>query len=169
MEFEPERRCDLIGFRDPRTEEGELLFPERFPAEVVTRDKRAMGELGTAGQFQQRPTPRGGGMFPTDGSCLALPPEPGTVADSIRYWDKAGTKDAGAFTAGVLMHKVKDGRSASHLQARPVARLDREREIKETAQLDGRRIRVAVEQEPGSEAGERRDDDPQPRGLARHR
>jgi hypothetical protein len=23
-----------------------------------------MGELGTAGQFQQRPTPRGGGMFP---------------------------------------------------------------------------------------------------------
>ena len=54
--------------RLPRSahEDGELLFPARFPAEVVARDKRAMGELGTAGQFQQRPTPRGGGMFPTD-------------------------------------------------------------------------------------------------------
>jgi phage terminase large subunit-like protein len=28
--------------------------------------------------------------------------------------------------------------------------LDREREIKEIAKLDGRRIRIAVEQEPGS-------------------
>ena len=78
MEFEPERRCmTSIGFRDPRNEEGELLFPERFPADVVTRDKRAMGELGTAGQFQQRPTPRGGGMFPTDRFVLVdHPPEP---------------------------------------------------------------------------------------------
>ena len=67
MEFEADRRCvTSIGFRDPREEDGELLFPARFPAEVVARDKRAMGELGTAGQFQQRPTPRGGGMFPTD-------------------------------------------------------------------------------------------------------
>jgi hypothetical protein len=32
MEFEPERRCTTsLGFTDPRTEEGELLFPERFP------------------------------------------------------------------------------------------------------------------------------------------
>ena len=43
MEFEPERRCvTSIGFRDPRTEDGELLFPERFPAEVV--DARQAGD-----------------------------------------------------------------------------------------------------------------------------
>ncbi|MDE1995168.1 MAG: terminase, partial [Rhizobiaceae bacterium] len=38
MEFEPERRCRTsIGFEDPRMEEGELLFPERFPRAVVER------------------------------------------------------------------------------------------------------------------------------------
>jgi len=64
MEFEPQRRCvTSIGFVDPRTTEGELLFPERFPREVVERDKRTMGPYAVAGQFQQRPEPRGGGIF----------------------------------------------------------------------------------------------------------
>lgn len=64
MEFEPDRRCvTSIGWQDPRTEAGELLFPDRFPRGVVDRDKRAMGEFATAGQFQQRPSPRGGGIF----------------------------------------------------------------------------------------------------------
>lgn len=44
MEFDPARKCvTSIGFEDPRTEDGELLFPERFPREVVERDKRVMG------------------------------------------------------------------------------------------------------------------------------
>jgi predicted phage terminase large subunit-like protein len=52
-----------IGFVDPREEEGELLFPERFPEEVVARDERVMGIYATAGQFQQEPAPRGGGVI----------------------------------------------------------------------------------------------------------
>ena len=64
MEFEADRRCETsIGFEDPREEEGELLFPERFPREVVERDKKVMGPYATAGQFQQRPSPRGGGII----------------------------------------------------------------------------------------------------------
>lgn len=64
MEFEPERRCCTpIGFIDPRTEPEELLFPARFSRIVVDRDKKVLGSNGTAGQFQQRPAPRGGGMF----------------------------------------------------------------------------------------------------------
>ena len=53
----------LLGYVDPRTEEGELLFPERFPEEVVKRDERAMGQYAVAGQFQQEPAPRGGGVI----------------------------------------------------------------------------------------------------------
>ncbi len=50
MEFEPERACRTsIGFVDPRQEEGELLFPERFPREVVDRDKVPMGSYAVAG------------------------------------------------------------------------------------------------------------------------
>jgi len=67
MEFESDRKCyTSIGFEDPRTEEGELLFPERFPQEVVERDKRVMGSYAAAGQFQQRPAPRGGGIIKRD-------------------------------------------------------------------------------------------------------
>ena len=35
-----------IGLEDWREREGELLFPERFPAAVVARDKAAMGSSG---------------------------------------------------------------------------------------------------------------------------
>jgi len=64
MEFDPSKRCvTSIGWSDPRTVADELLFPERFPRTVVDRDKAAMGEYATAGQFQQRPSPIGGGIF----------------------------------------------------------------------------------------------------------
>ncbi|MGH2342575.1 phage terminase large subunit [Segnochrobactraceae bacterium EtOH-i3] len=64
MRFEPERRCSTsIGFTDPRTEPGELLFPERFPESQVADLERTLGSYATAGQLQQRPAPRGGGIF----------------------------------------------------------------------------------------------------------
>lgn len=67
MEFEPERRfITSIGWTDPRTEDGELLDPIRFPPHVIARDKAAMGSYAWAGQMQQRPSPRGGGLFKSD-------------------------------------------------------------------------------------------------------
>lgn len=64
MEFEPERRkTTSIGWTDPRTKEGDLLDLKRFPTSVIERDKLAMGSYAWAGQMQQRPSPRGGGMF----------------------------------------------------------------------------------------------------------
>jgi predicted phage terminase large subunit-like protein len=68
-EFEPERRAKTsIGWTDPRTEAGELLFPELFTAEVLARAKSAaeLGAYGYAGQHQQRPSPAEGGMFKRD-------------------------------------------------------------------------------------------------------
>lgn len=67
MEFEPERRCvTSIGWVDPRKKDGELMFPERFPREVVERDKVLLGAYASAGQFQQRPAPKGGGIIKRD-------------------------------------------------------------------------------------------------------
>lgn len=64
MRFDPGRAAPtMLGYEDPRTEEGELLFPTRFPKEVVDRDERVMGPYATAGQFQQSPEPRGGGVI----------------------------------------------------------------------------------------------------------
>lgn len=63
MEFEPARRCVTAFGSDPRTDDGDLLFPARFPLEVIDRDKKMMGSYAVAGQFQQRPSPRGGGII----------------------------------------------------------------------------------------------------------
>lgn len=68
MEYEKSRHCETeIGFSDPRTRDGELLFPQRFPQEVVDALKRDMQVYAWAGQYQQRPAPRGGGIFPYNG------------------------------------------------------------------------------------------------------
>lgn len=67
MEFEPARRCvTSIGWADPRTADGELMFPERFPQSVIDRDKAALGSYAWAGQMQQRPAPLGGGIFKSE-------------------------------------------------------------------------------------------------------
>lgn len=66
MEFEPERACRTsLGFKDPRTEAGELMWPERFPRQVVEGLKIGLGSYGAAGQLQQRPSPAGGGLIDT--------------------------------------------------------------------------------------------------------
>ena len=68
MEYEKSRHCSTeIGFEDPRTRDGELLAPQRFSQETVDGLKRDMGTYAYAGQYQQRPAPRGGGIFPYNG------------------------------------------------------------------------------------------------------
>src|SRR5690554_5948825 len=52
-----------IGFTDPRTKEGELLWPDRFGEAEVQDARTTMGSYGFAGQHQQRPAPKGGGVF----------------------------------------------------------------------------------------------------------
>lgn len=64
MEFEPGRmQPTCLGMTDPRTEEGELLWPELFDEAKVKDIKNRLGPYGTAGQLQQRPAPAEGGMF----------------------------------------------------------------------------------------------------------
>lgn len=59
MEFVPELACE----GDPRTEPGELLWPERFNEETVASLKQALGPYAYASQMQQVPVPRGGGII----------------------------------------------------------------------------------------------------------
>lgn len=65
-EFEPSTASHTaIGWRDPRTEPGELLFPAMFTRPVVD-DLKGPGGLGTRdfeAQHQQRPSPDDGQIF----------------------------------------------------------------------------------------------------------
>jgi predicted phage terminase large subunit-like protein len=63
-EFEPERRSvTSVGWRDPRSEPGEILFPELYPRTMLDQARRDLGSAGYAGQHQQRPSPAEGGVL----------------------------------------------------------------------------------------------------------
>lgn len=64
MEYESARHCiTSIGFSDPRTEEGELMWPERIDERSLKALKRKLGPFGSSGQLQQAPSPKGGGIL----------------------------------------------------------------------------------------------------------
>lgn len=66
MEWEESRRFTTsLGWSDPRTEDGALMFPQRFPASVVASERVRLGESGYAGQHQQRPFNASGEVFKT--------------------------------------------------------------------------------------------------------
>jgi predicted phage terminase large subunit-like protein len=70
MRYEADRAAVLypnaIGWEDPREEEGELLTPERYDETSVSRLERQLGPFQAAGQLQQRPEPKGGGILKRD-------------------------------------------------------------------------------------------------------
>jgi predicted phage terminase large subunit-like protein len=64
MRYEPERSFQtVIGWEDPRVEPGQLLWPERFGEREVDLLERQLGPWAAAGQLQQRPEPKGGGVI----------------------------------------------------------------------------------------------------------
>ena len=65
MRFEIDRRCKTSIFIDPRKTDGELLAPDRFSEQTVKDLERKMGSYLSAGQLQQKPAPREGGIVKT--------------------------------------------------------------------------------------------------------
>ena len=62
--FEGDKTPNAIGFVDPRTDLGELLWPAGCPASRLDELEAALGSpYAIAGQLQQRPAPRGGGLI----------------------------------------------------------------------------------------------------------
>lgn len=64
MRYDPERSfMTSIGWKDPRTVEGELMWPERFSREAIEDLSKRLGPWRTAGQLEQSPKPKGGGII----------------------------------------------------------------------------------------------------------
>lgn len=118
MEFEPERRCStpLVvkatdgikkNWTDPRSYDGELMDPVRMPPPAIERQKKA-GDYVWAGQYQQRPAPREGGLFkiPEDWQTSMVVNAVPAGAAPFRGWDLAGsTRKTSAYTVGVKMSR----------------------------------------------------------------
>lgn len=140
-----------IGFVDPRSE-GDLLWPARFGEDELAKLEAALGSYAAAGQLQQRPAPREGGLFKRH--WFEIVKAAPANCEWVRHWDLAGTEKITGndpdWTAGLKLGKAPDGRYY-------VADVRREREspfeieklIRNTAQQDGYLCRISLPQDPG--------------------
>lgn len=139
-----------------------LLDPIRMPRYVLKDLEADLGQYGYAGQMGQDPTPPTGGMFIIGmfNYTETMPPAH-HIIESVRYWDKAGTKEVlemgkpkqgqGARTAGVKMHLLENGKwLISDVVKGRWAAVEREKKIRAVAEADGVKVTIYHEQEPGS-------------------
>jgi predicted phage terminase large subunit-like protein len=130
---------------------GEPLCPERFPLDALKDIQARLVDYYWACLYQQRPSVRGGSMFPKVNAKIIPALDQSQVRVRVRYWDKAGTAGGGAYTAGVKMAVMRDDSYVVEDVVRGQwSALDREQAMKNTAQQDGRYCHIRVEQEPGS-------------------
>ena len=149
MRYEDERKCTTsIGFSDPRTKDGELLFPERFSEKQVKELETILGSYASAGQLQQRPAPREGGMFKRSwfNVVRAIPAN----TQFVRGWDLAATNGAGDWTVGVKIGRMPSGRFLiAGVERDQLSSAGVERLIVNTASQDGIECRISLPQDPG--------------------
>ena len=129
-----------------------LFDPVRLSYDVLANKKAWMSVSDYSAQYDQEPLPQEGLLFKVQN----LQPKPIDPLDpfisKVRYWDKAGTasKDA-CFTVGALMGRTAHGKfyilDVIRGQWGPA---DREDIIAHTAKVDGPKVLIGIEQEPGS-------------------
>lgn len=136
--------------------EGEALWPEKYNEDDLERIEANVGPYDYAALYRQTPFAKAGRKFLREWFVIVNdPPKPEEIVDRIRFWDKAGTKDAGAFTCGVLMSRTVHGLIyVEHVERGQWESATREERIMETAQADSKRpgptIKVKHEREGGS-------------------
>jgi predicted phage terminase large subunit-like protein len=107
MEYDPKIIVPSRYFTDPRTQPGELLWPERFGRAFIDSLKTG-GHLTShayATQYQQQTSAREGGMFKRHWFKIvdAVPAE---ASVRVRRWDLAASENSGDWTVGVRMTQV---------------------------------------------------------------
>ena len=148
MEFEPERACVTPIGKDPRQWDGDLLDPGRFPREVVQGLKDGMGQYAYAGQYQQRPAPREGGIFKRH--WFEIVPAAPANARRCRGWDLAASKSStSAYTAGVRLSVLNGVYYIEDVARGREEAAGVERMILNTARLDGMGCKISIPQDPG--------------------
>jgi predicted phage terminase large subunit-like protein len=96
----PTPTVSSLGFNDPRTEEGELLWPERIDEPTLQNLERSLGSYASAGQLQQRPMPKGGGILRAEWWVPWDKPDLPEIEYVIQSWDTAfSTKEKTSYSA----------------------------------------------------------------------
>jgi len=128
----------------------DLFDPVRLPRSVLIEEKKTLGAYGYAGQILQHPVPLDAGFFET-GKIELRPEAPRKLERIIRSWDKAGTQNGGNWSVGVKMGLDKHGCYwIVDVVRGQWSATNREANIKQTAQLDGKEVEIELEIEGGS-------------------
>jgi predicted phage terminase large subunit-like protein len=100
-----------LGNPDPRTTEGELMFPERFPQHIIESERLRLGSAGFAGQMQQRPASLEGEIFKRGHFGVYNPSELHPFFERrCQVWDTAfKAKEESDFSVGFELAKTHDG------------------------------------------------------------
>lgn len=150
--YEPDHPFVWVG--DPRKTLGEPLWQNRFNDEYLRDLERSMGQYAAAGQLQQRPAPREGGLLKRAWFSV-IDAVPADVAEEVRRWDLASqtatsTNTDPDWTACVRMAKLRDGRFViTHADRMRVTPLQVELAMKALASQDGARVKIGIPQDPG--------------------
>lgn len=144
-------------WEDPRTEEGELLCPQRQPHEVLAELRKTLGPLGYAAQHGQSPLANAeAGKFFQRGWFKFLEQKPAArlVASRVRAWDFAATEKKASgndpdFTVGLLLSRLVDGTFVIEDVVRGQwSPGDVRKTVKATADLDGEDVEISIPQDP---------------------
>jgi predicted phage terminase large subunit-like protein len=128
---------------------GEALCPERYDEEALGRAQKVLGTYSFGALYQQHPTPREGAFFKV--SQLQYVDAAPVGLRLVRAWDLAATEDDGDYTAGVKMGVDREGRYfVLNIAWGQWSTDHRDREIRSTAELDGREVPILGPQDPGS-------------------
>lgn len=129
----------------------DLLDPERLSWDALDNYK-ILGQFTYGSQIGQKPTALEGSLFEIDKiGYRDVEPRDIEIDDVVRYWDKAGTVNGGAFSAGVKICQMRDGTfGVLHVSRGQWGSSKREDTIKAIANRDGSHIDIGIEQEPGS-------------------
>jgi predicted phage terminase large subunit-like protein len=153
---------DLLG-----REVGEPLAPSRFSKEWLEdqRDSLGTSKMVWNAEYQQMPTDPEGDFFkvgriqiedtPPKDICEIMDGQPVGIQKGIRYWDLAATKKSKEsrdpdFVSGTLM---AEGERRFWVLDQQRGQLDPEQVfdlVKLTAKLDGKKVKIRIEQEPGA-------------------
>jgi len=140
---------------DWRRRHGELLFPELFNDERIDELTTGLTEYGEAGQLQQRPHPREGGMMKRDDFRFCDASEVPAGGTIVRGWDLAATDakavDAkkAAWTVGLRLRYVKRRiyiEDVIRLRGSP---LKVRTTMRNAADQDGKVVTIDFPQDPG--------------------
>jgi predicted phage terminase large subunit-like protein len=89
-----------LGFTDPRTKEGELLWPERIDVKTLDSLEKSLGSYASAGQLQQRPMPKGGGILKAEWWVPWEKNDLPEIEYVLQSWDTAfSTKEKTSYSA----------------------------------------------------------------------